>query len=645
VVQKGVWGIVVRWRLPLLLVFIVALLPTLANQPLYFITDDIAWLSWAQSSQGDALNFMSDAPGTGYRPLINFIWFYGYALFGASGLAFQLINALFFALAAVFVYRLGKLLGGEVAGLIAAILFIALDTSYVIVYWSAYLTTTVEMFFMVAALFYIIRAWERRSASADGEPPHSAARVTAPASDFWERLDPVRRYWMAGLVVGLVFALLAYLSKEMSLVLIPLGLLAYAIFSYGRLKVPRAVLLGVPVVLGAISLFMLLTLYPIAEQAGGGGLGQAGESLPYYLNMLFTIELTAPLLVAGCGYLVVRRIPPGSTRTLARIVLLALFIFAIAAPTSMSLLESSVTDASGTPVEPYRVFNAFSILILLAILAALVAGDHRERTGVVWFLGGFGLLLFLGLEPQATYMHEPLIGLCLVLGFAYRDFAAELVNYVADGTPRLFTVRGVVRGAVYIALVLAVLSQVAFAAYWAGAANSYGSDLVDLEDNFREVMEDLADSLPVNSTLFGYEYNASLFPTLYYGRTYHIASMESMLSVLGRQDVSVLPISSIINETDITQHRGEKFVITYVLYFEKVHKHPDIIETYQQYAQGLVPADDVFDRVLDNFQTMSLDELWILKLSDPEFYTYIESTWPVEEYTNRRNTILIYTIA
>ena len=626
----------------MLFIFVLAMVPTLANQPLYFITDDIAWLSWAQSSQGDSLNFMSDAPGTGYRPLVNFIWFYGYSFFGVNGLAFQLLNGLFFAIASVYVYRLVKLLGGEVAGIISAILFIALDTSYVLLYWSAYITTTVELLFMAAALFYIIRAWERRNDANGGEPPHETARVFRVKSDFWERVDPIRRNWVVGLAVGITCALLAYMAKEMSLVLIPLGLLAYALFSYRRLLIPRFTSLGIPVALGILSLVLLFSIYPIGSEAGGGNLARAGENLTYYLNLLFTIEIAAPILIVALGYLVIRRIPAGSTRAIARIILILLFIFTLIAPTNMEFLQVT-TDGSGT-IEPYKAFNPFSILILMAMFTVFIAGDHRHRTGIIWFIGGLGLLLFLGLDPQATYLQEPLIGLCLVLGIALRDFTAEVWKYYSDGAPGIYTIKGIVRGAFYLILILAVISQVSFAAYWAGVANTYGSDLVDLEDNFREAMEDLAEDLPPNVTLFGYEYDASFFPSLLYGRIYHISSLGSMMPILGRPDITVMPISFIENETVLLQYSGNKFVITYVLYYESVHNHPDVITAYQQYAQGQISSDDVFGLVRAKFQSLNIDELWILRMTDPAFYTYVDFNWPVETYTIGRNTILVYTI-
>ena len=69
-----------------------------------------------------------------------------------------------------------------------------------------------------------------------------------------------------------------------------------------------------------------------------------------------------------------------------------------------------------------------------------------------------------------------------------------------------------------------------------------------------------------------------------------------------------------------------------------------MIAAYQQYAQGQISSDDVFGLVRSKFYDLYIDELWILRMTDPAFYTYVDLNWPVKVYTGGRNTILVYTI-
>lgn len=123
--------------------------------------DDIVWMHYAQEHFYNISGLLTDKIGTGFRPTINVLYYIAYALWGSNETYYYMMNGLLFAGAMVFLYLLIRMLHGRTAGVLAVMLYLFLDASFILVWKMNYTTSIAEIFFITASLYYSIHYFEK----------------------------------------------------------------------------------------------------------------------------------------------------------------------------------------------------------------------------------------------------------------------------------------------------------------------------------------------------------------------------------------------------------------------------------------------------------------------------------------------------
>jgi len=151
--------------------------------------DDIMWISWASKHYNQISDILFTKLGTGLRPMMNFWYAFGFSLWGSNEKGYFILNGLLFAGSMVFLYLLIKQLHGRMAGIISVLLFLFLDATFILVWKLNYISSIGEIFFITSSLYFSIRFFEKK-----------------------ERIC---------ILLAIILAILAFLSKEESIIIIP----------------------------------------------------------------------------------------------------------------------------------------------------------------------------------------------------------------------------------------------------------------------------------------------------------------------------------------------------------------------------------------------------------------------------------------
>lgn len=210
--------------------FFLSLVFYLKSAGSFFVADDLTWLKWAATTNlSDLPKLFVNAQGFFYRPLDKVVMFFLYTLFSFSSPGYHLSMLLLNFLSAIGIYIIiQRLFNRKILSFIGAFIFLFLPSQGENVYWISTISNNLSTFFIVYMLIFWMNFRNRNS-----------------------RLN---------FVLALVFAILSFLSYEISIIILPLIVL-FDIFITKIKIVKRNTLLSyLP--------FLLLTiLYPIIRLA------------------------------------------------------------------------------------------------------------------------------------------------------------------------------------------------------------------------------------------------------------------------------------------------------------------------------------------------------------------------------------------
>ncbi len=151
-----------------LCVFLLAILVASVGLFTYFSLDDYIYLHRAEEHTSSLKTFFAPfctfSPWLYYRPLPTMFWVILFSLFGASPAPYAIGVILIFAGMVFFIYRIGGLLSGRAAGLIASLLVSLYFPIYSVVWLRSSSSLQMELFFLASAMFYLVR-WAKSQSS------------------------------------------------------------------------------------------------------------------------------------------------------------------------------------------------------------------------------------------------------------------------------------------------------------------------------------------------------------------------------------------------------------------------------------------------------------------------------------------------
>ena len=333
----------------ILFIFILSIIvPIIVASSQYYIVsygDDIAWISWAQNHHSNILDILTAKLGTGYRPMMNMWYAVGYTLWGSEPFYYYLLSGVLFSGSMVFLYLLGKILHSKSAGVIAVLLYLFLDASFILVSKINFIATIGEIFFITSALYYSIR--------------------------FFKNGDKLSMWFAIGL------STLAFLSKEPSILIIPVVNLTYLWYS-GLWRKNYIIMNLLPFI------YLFLMMFYITPDVGSGNdvnlFQRVSTNLQFYFNTEITSQFKTPILlsisiiIAGYYY---------ATRKLRAEIILCIMWFIVA------VLPFLITQQ---PVQPTYLAEANLGMVLLI---GIVVSEGLKKNNLI--LG----LLIIGIMSQA----------------------------------------------------------------------------------------------------------------------------------------------------------------------------------------------------------------------------------------------------
>jgi len=225
--------------------------------------DDIAWLTWGQQHHTNILDIFNGKIGTGYRPFQNAIFFIGYNLFGSEPFYYYILDGLFLSGAMIFLYMLGKMLHSQISGIIAVLLYLFLDGTFIMISKLNFVVFSAEIFFITSAIYFSITYFNKQTKSS--------------------------------MILAIILSVFAFGSKEPSIVIIPAANLTYLYFN----KMLRRNL----IIVNLIPFIYLLTImFYLAPEVGTvGGTGSLVErvlsNLNFYIDTEITSQFKSPILI------------------------------------------------------------------------------------------------------------------------------------------------------------------------------------------------------------------------------------------------------------------------------------------------------------------------------------------------------------
>ncbi len=249
-----------------LFVFVLSIIaPIMIASSQYYIVqygDDVAFIFWAQNHHSNILDVFGKL-GTGYRPMMLTWLFMGYNIWGSEPFYYYLLNGLLFSGAMVFLYLLGKILHSRTAGLAAVFLYLFLDASFILAAKINFIATIGEMFFITSAIYCSILFYKNNNK---------------------------KSMWLA-----IILSILAFLSKEPSILIIPVVNLTYLWYS-GLRKKNYVIMNLLPFI------YVFLMYFYISPDVGRGNdidlLQRISTNFKFYFDTEITSQFKTPILLA-----------------------------------------------------------------------------------------------------------------------------------------------------------------------------------------------------------------------------------------------------------------------------------------------------------------------------------------------------------
>lgn len=419
--------------------------------------DDIVWVHYAQQHFYHISGLLTDKMGTGLRPTINVLYYIGYALWGSNEAYYYLMNGALFAGAMVFLYLLIRMLHGRMAGMLAVMLYLFLDASFILVWKMNYTTSIAEMFFITASLYYSIHFFEKK-----------------------ERMS---------LALAVALGILAFFSKEPSMVIIPAVNIIYLLHKKDMGSRNRAIAIAVNLL--PVMLLYVMTVYfspEVSVSASAPISEHVKERLVFYVEQELSWQLKNPYIfflgIVGTFYF----------RKFAKDAYGGIPIELIKNGVSVSIIAAVYIASQMGAL--YSLSSGIIVMLLLAI--GFILGNTIQRIGIAWFGVSFAPLLLTSQVVQPTYLAEANLGMALFLGVTLSMY----LKYIYSGARQKDTISRIFNYANIAVIVLVVIAQLSAVPTQIGNTNNYHNMVSDSQNSFREAVDYLTATAPRNATIY-----------------------------------------------------------------------------------------------------------------------------------------------
>ncbi len=477
--------------------------------------DDIVWVSWASKHFNQPMSILMDKQGTGLRPMINFLYAVGYSIWGSNEIYYYLMNGVLFAGSMMFLYLLIKMLHSRLAGVLAVFLYLFLDASFILVWKMNYTTSIAEIFFITSSLYFSIRFFEKDSKSS--------------------------------LVLATILAVLAFLSKEPSIVIIPAVNILYLLHKWKSIETRTRV----AALLANISLPLLFLLFTfmVSSEVNAPRTSPLLELIKSRLVTYFELELSSTqgqlknpylLFLACIGAFYFHRFKKEEYWRISVNLIKNVVSIAIIALVYISLQFWSLYSVTGT------------ILIVSFLAMGFLLGDVNRRIAIAWFGIGLAPLLITSQIEQPTYLAEPNLGMSLFIGVTVSEYLKHIFSresYELKGrcdASRLLNIANIA------IVILILLLQLPAAFTEIENTNSYHKMISDSQTSFKEAIDYLRASVPQNGTIYYISTEERLNVG---GSQITDGVVHDFLCLKGRCDIEIKPLSS-LDASKEKQHGG-----------------------------------------------------------------------------------------
>ncbi len=329
------------------IIFVLSMIiPIIVSQSQEYIVqygDDISVINWAKDHT--IFDIFTSKLGTGYRPIMNFFYVFGYTIWGSEASFYYLFSGLLFSGGMIFLYLLGKTLHSKLAGISAVLLYLFFDASFILISKINFIVTTGEIFFITSALYFSIQ--------------------------YFKDKNNTHKY------LAISLSILAFLTKEPSILIIPIFILTY-LYLNGQLNKKYIIICIIPLI------YLLFEMIFIASDIGGGNsniIERIINNTKFYLDTEITSQFKIPILL-GISILIASYY--ASYRNLKKEIFLCVVWFIV------GILPFLVTQQ---PVQPtYLAESNIGVVLLIGI----VISESTKK--VDWITA----LLILGIITQVA---------------------------------------------------------------------------------------------------------------------------------------------------------------------------------------------------------------------------------------------------
>ncbi len=248
----------------IIFIFIISMImPIIVSTSQQYIvqySDDVAVISWAK--EHSIFDIFSSKIGTGYRPIMYLIYIINYTLWGSQAMYYYLFSGILFSGAMIFLYLLGKTLHSRLAGITSVALYLFLDASFILISKINFIVTIGEIFFITSALYFSIK--------------------------YFKNTKDQNSKWMT-----IILSILAFLTKEPSLLIIPSFILTYLYFN-NKIDKKYIILCLIPY------FYIILEMIFISPDVGSGGANifqRIIENGRFYIETEINSQFKTPILI------------------------------------------------------------------------------------------------------------------------------------------------------------------------------------------------------------------------------------------------------------------------------------------------------------------------------------------------------------
>ncbi|WP_321430018.1 glycosyltransferase family 39 protein [uncultured Methanolobus sp.] len=542
------------------LIFILAMInPIRAVLSQYYLLsyqDDIMWVYWVSENIGHPLSLLTHGPGSGYRVTVNLLFSLGYLLWGANASGFYLLNGLLFAGSMAFLYLLTKSLADRLSALIAVLLYLFLDSSFILVWKFNFLTFTSELFFITSSLYFLIQYF---------------------------------KYGVQkNLYFGIILSIFAFFSKEPSIVIIPTVNLIYLYHNWNvsplSNKTKKLLILINIIPLFALALVMLNVQNAFAPSNSGSLLELIKERLLFYIPQELSWQISnLYLIILSClgpfyFYAFNREEYYGKPTDLIK------KIFFIVAFVILFFLFQIIDINSMSSV----------IIFLLLLLFAFIMGNMNHRVGIAWFIMALVPLLATSLKVQPTYLAEPNLGFVIFIGVSVASYIKYILSSISSDKHRSSRRDKNKYGPfltkiILLIIVFTLVVQVLAVPSRLSNTTSYQNTVSDRQTSFKESIDYIVNEVPDGATLY---YIPDEKRKAIGGGQINALNLYQLLSLEGRSDLNIESLD--IYDPNSESPDNERFVVLpssldiYILQTQ----YPDLLEVIKNSETKIITNGD-----------------------------------------------------